>query len=126
MNSEGSVSRAKSIISRVVSEKIPMAQHWPVAGEFKSWIESLSEDDFRTYLDRLSVLTSTLSDEEMPQVKGVFIAAKSYPADQIEARERLGLVGGEATAYYALAVWRSIEAEGLLMELGRNRPSGTK
>jgi hypothetical protein len=126
MNSEGSMSRAKSIISRVVSEKIPMAQRWPVAREFKSWIESLSEEDFRTYLDRLRVLTSALSDEEMPQEKGVFIAAKSYPADQIEVRERLGLVGGEATAYYALAVWRSIEAEGLLKQLDRNRPSRTK
>jgi hypothetical protein len=106
----------------VISEKIPMARHWPVAREFRSWIESLSEDDFKTYLGRLRVLTSALSDAEVPQEEGAFISAKSYPADQIEVRERLGLVGGEATAYYALAVWRSIEAEGLLKELGRYRP----
>jgi hypothetical protein len=59
---------------------------------------------------------------EAPQEEGAFSSIKSYPVDQIEVRERLGLVGGEATAYYALAVWRSIEAEGLLKELGRDRP----
>ena len=126
MNSEGSVTRAKSIISRVVSEKIPMAEHWPVAKEFESWIEGLSEGDFKSYLDRLRALTSTLSDERMPREKGVFISVKSYPADQIEARERLGRVRGEATAYYALAVWRSVEAEGLLKELDRNKQSQTE
>jgi hypothetical protein len=35
----------------------------------------------------------------------------------MEMKARLDLVGGEATAYYALALWRTLEAESLVREL---------
>ena len=105
------------IMARVVSEKIPQAERWSVPEEFKAWIDGLSGQDFKAYLERLSVLTRNLSDEQSPQQTGVFIAGKAYPVEKMEAKQRLELVGGEATAYYALALWRTLEAEELVRQL---------
>lgn len=104
-------------MARVVSEKIPQADRWSVPGEFKSWIDDLPDEDFRVYMDRLSALTRGLSDEEYPRQTGVFISGKAYRVDQMETKERLELIGGEATAYFALALWRALEAEKLVRQL---------
>jgi hypothetical protein len=117
MNTDQSLDRARFIMIRVVSEKIPMAQNWPVADEYKEWVEKLSDEEFRTYLKRLSPLTQHLADQEVPRETGVFIAAKSYPLSEASAREHLDRLGGEATAYYALALWRSLQVEEARKEL---------
>lgn len=117
MNENEQILRAKTIMTRLVTEKIPQAAHWSVPGEFKSWIDGLNDRDFKIYLDRLRVLTRNLSDEELPQKAGIFMAGKAYSMDKMEMKRRLDLVGGEATAYYALAVWRALEAEKLVHEL---------
>ena len=109
--------RARMIMARVVSEKIPQAKRWSVPGKFKSWIDGLPDNEFKAYLDRLSMLTRNLSDEVHSQEAGIFIAGKAYPAETMEIKARLDLVGGEATAYYALALWRTLEAESLVREL---------
>ena len=110
-------SRARMLIARVVSEKIPQAEQWTVPAEFKSWIDGLSDEDFRTYMDRLSALTRHLSDEDYSRQTGVFISGKAYTGDKIETKQRLDLIGGEATAYFALALWRALEAETLVRKL---------
>ena len=117
MKENEQILRAKMIMTRVVTEKIPQAPRWSVPREFKSWIDDLTEQDFKAYLDRLSVLTQNLSDEKPPKEAGVFIAGKSYPFEKMAIKRRLDLIGGEATAYYALAVWRALEAEKLVREL---------
>lgn len=104
-------------MTRVVSEKIPQAEQWSVPKEFKSWIDGLPDQEFKEYLDRLSVLTRNLSDEATPQEAGVFVARKAYPAEKMEIKQRLDLIGGQATAYYALALWRTLEAESLVRQL---------
>ena len=104
-------------MTRVVTEKIPQADRWSVPKEFKSWIDDLPDKEFKEYLDRLSVLTRNLSDEKTPQEEGVFVAAKRYPVEKMELKNRLDLIGGEATAYYALALWRTLEAENLVRQL---------
>jgi hypothetical protein len=109
--------RAKTIMTRVISEKIPQAKQWSVPGEFKSWIDGVRDEEFKAYLDRLSVLTRNLSDEATPQEAGTFIAGKGYSGRKIEIKRRLELIGGEATAYYALALWRTLEAEKLVRQL---------
>lgn len=117
MNEDEQILRAKTIMVRVVTEKIPQATHWSVPREFESWIDGLNNQDFKVYLDRLRVLTRNLSDEESPREAGVFIAGKAYSMEKMEIKRRLDLIGGEATAYYALAVWRALEAEKLVVEL---------
>ena len=112
--------RAKMIMTRVVSEKIPQAERWSVPREFKSWIDGLPDEEFKTYLDRLSMLTRNLSDEVSPQEVGVFVAGKSYSGEKVEIKHRLDLIGGEAAAYYALALWRTLEAEKLVRQLSGN------
>ena len=104
-------------MTRIVSEKIPQAERWTVPGEFKSWIDGLPDQKFKEYLDRLSVLTRNLSDEATPQEVGVFVAGKGYPVDKMEIKQQLDLIGGQATAYYALALWRTLEAENLVRQL---------
>jgi hypothetical protein len=109
---------AKTIMKRVVMEKIPKAKRWSVSKEFTSWIDSISKEQFQVYLDRLRSLTRTLSDEgSAPQEavtdSGTFIFFGSYRPAEIVMRERLDRIGGEATAYYALALWRSIQLEEL-------------
>jgi hypothetical protein len=111
MNTDKPLDRARYIMIRVVSEKIPMAQNWPVADEYRGWIERVSDEEFRAYLRRLSQLTQHLADQEAPKETGVFIAAKAYPLSEAPAREHLSRIGGEATAYYALALWRSLQVE---------------
>jgi len=64
------------IMTRVVREKIPQAERWSVPKDFKSWIDGLDDNEFKAYLDRLSVLTRNLSDEETPQEVGVFCCGK--------------------------------------------------
>ena len=107
-------------MARIVSEKIPQAERWSVPKEFKSWIDQRSDDELRAYLDRLSVMTKNLSDEEHPQQTGVFIAGKAYGVEQMEIKRRLDLIGGQATAYYALALWRTLEAEKLVRQLSES------
>ncbi|HLA12841.1 MAG TPA: hypothetical protein VJ023_19805 [Pyrinomonadaceae bacterium] len=46
-----------------------------------------------------------------------FVAGKFYPPQKMEIKRRLELIGGEATAYYALALWRTLEAEKLIDQL---------
>jgi hypothetical protein len=113
--------RAKLIMTRIVTEKIPQAEQWSVPGEFKSWIDDLADEEFKAYLDRLSLLTRDLSDEETPKEGGVFVARKSYPVEKMEMKRDLDLIGGEATAYYALALWRTLEAERLVRQLSGNQ-----
>jgi hypothetical protein len=115
------LARAKNIMIRMVSEKIPMARGWPVSKEFKVWIDSLSDDAFKDYLDRLGTLRPSSSSEKKPNEQGAVIRAESYPLDQIEVRDRLDKIGGEATAYFALGLWRSIQEENLVRELGINK-----
>lgn len=112
--------RAKLIMTRVVSEKIPQAEQWSVPREFKTWIDGLSDEEFKIYVERLSMLTKNLSDEVSPQEVGVFVAGKSYSGEKVKIKQRLDLIGGEATAYYALAVWRTLEAEKLVRRLTGN------
>ena len=107
-------------MARVVSEKIPQAKHWSVPKEFKAWIDALPGEEFKAYMDRLSVLTRNLSDEQYPRETGVFISAKSYTVEKMETKQRLDLIGGEATAYYALALWRALEAEELVRQLSES------
>jgi hypothetical protein len=109
---ENRSARARMLIARVVSEKIPQADGWSVPEEFKSWVDGLSDEEFKVYMDRLSALTRHLSDEEYSRQTGVFISGKSYTADKIETKERLDLIGGEATAYFALALWRARQLNG--------------
>ena len=120
MKNNEQFARAKLIMTRVVSEKIPQAERWSVPRDFKSWIDGLRDEEFKTYLDRLSMLTRNLSDEVSPQEVGVFVAGKSYSGEKVEIKDRLDLIGGEATAYYALALWRTLEAENLVRQLGGN------
>ncbi len=115
--SENRSARARMLIARVVSEKIPQADRWSVPEEFKSWIDGLSDEDFRTFMDRLSALTRDLSDEDYGRQAGVFISGKAYTGDKIQTKQRLELIGGEATAYFALALWRALEAEKLVRQL---------
>ena len=115
--SENRSARARILIARVVSEKIPQAERWSVPQEFKSWVDGVSDEGFKVYMDRLSALTRHLSDKDYSRETGVFISGKAYTADKIETKERLELIGGEATAYFALALWRALEAEELVRQL---------
>src|SRR5262245_15586033 len=96
------VAYAKTIMTRVVTEKIPEAKRWSVAKEFKSWIDSLSKERFQMYLDRLRLLTQALSDgegdsgKEASKETGTFILFGSYPPAEIQIREQLFRIGGEA------------------------------
>ena len=117
---------AKTVMTRIVVEKIPKAKRWPVSKEFKSWLDSLAKDQFQVYLDRLRLLTRTLSDEghadqETPKETGTFILFGSYPPAEIKKREQMARIGGEAMAYYALALWRSLQIEDLQKELSSNK-----
>jgi hypothetical protein len=117
---------AKNIMTRVVMEKIPKAKRWSVSKEFKSWIDSLSKEQFQVYLDRLRLLTQTPSDEgpadqETSKETGAFIFFGSYLPAEIQKREQLARIGGEATAYYALALWRSLQVEELQKGLSCNK-----
>lgn len=117
---------AKTFMTRIVMEKIPKAKRWPVSKEFKEWIDSISKEHFQMYLERLKLLTRALSDEgnadhEALKKTGGFIAFGSYPASEAPRREQLARFGGEATAYYALALWRSLQVEELQQELSRNK-----
>lgn len=110
---------AKTAVTRIVMEKIPKAKRWSVAKDFKSWIDSLSKEQFEAYLGRLRAILPTPSDEEhseMPKETGRFILFGSYPSTEIQKREQLARIGGEATAYYALALWRSLQVEELQKE----------
>ena len=114
-------------MTRVVMEKIPRAKRWSVSKEFKSWIESLSKEQFQAYLDRLRSLTRTLSDSETAvegaaTQTGSFILFGSYPPSEAKQREQIARAGGEATAYYALALWRSLQLEELQRELRKPNP----
>src|SRR5258705_4092289 len=95
--------RAKMIMTRVVSEKIPQAERWSVPREFKSWIDGLRDEEFKTYLDRLSELTRNLSDEVSPQEVGGFVAGKGYSGEKMEIKNRLDLIGGESPACFCCA-----------------------
>ena len=122
---------AKTIMTRVVMEKIPRAKRWSVSKEFKSWIDSLSKEQFQAYLDRLRLLTRTLSDEALsdhdrPGETGTFIFFGSYLPSEIKKRGQLARISGEATAYYALALWRSLQVEELLKELRSNKSDSPK
>jgi len=121
MNSE-QIPFAKTAITRIVTEKIPRAKRWSVSKEFKSWIDSLSKEQFEAYLDRLRSLNRTLSDQEPEGASyetGTFILFGSYPPAEIKKKEDLARIGGEAAAYYALALWRSVQLE----ELRKNGPA---
>ena len=120
MENNEQVARAKLIMTRVVSEKIPQAERWSVPREFEFWIDGLGDEEFKTFLERLSMLTKNLSDEVSPQEAGVFVARKNYSGEKLEIKRRLDLIGGEATAYYALAIWRTLEAEHLVRQLSGN------
>lgn len=116
----------KTYMIRIVMEKIPKAKRWSVAREFKSWIDGLSKEKLQIYLDRLRLLTRTLSDEANPDQNpaketGTFILFGSYSPADGDKIEQLYRIGGEATAYYALALWRSLQAEELQTGLNRNR-----
>ena len=125
MNDEH-VELIKTYMIRIVMEKIPKAKRWSVAKEFKSWIEGLSKDQLQIYLDRLRLLTQTLSDEGNPDQKlaketGSFILFATYSPADSDKIEQLYRIGGEATAYYALALWRSLQHEELQKGLNRNK-----
>ena len=123
MNDE-QVAYAKTFMTRIVTEKIPDAKRWSVSKEFKSWIDGLSKEQFQSYLDKLRALTQTVSEEKSPGYEastetGGFILFGSYPPSEGKKREQLFRIGGEATAYYALALWRSLQAEELQREFSK-------
>lgn len=108
----------KTIMTRSVTEKIPRAKRWSVSREYKSWIDSLSREQFQSYLKRLRLLTRTLSDEgpvdqEASNEIDTFIFFGSCAPAEIRKQEELARIGGEAAAYYALALWRSLQLEEL-------------
>jgi hypothetical protein len=129
LNREGAMndeqfSIAKTFMTRIVMEKIPKGKRWSVSKEFNSWIDGVAKEQFQVYLDRLRLLTRTLSDEGPADQKassetGAFIFFGSYPPAEIQKREQLARIGGEATAYYALALWRSLQVEELQKGLRR-------
>jgi len=117
---------AKTAMIRIVMEKIPQAKRWSVSKEFKSWIDDLSKEQFQAYLDRLRLLTRTLSVEGNPDQNpaketGTFMLFGSYSPAESHKIEQLARIGGEASAYYALALWRSLQVEELQKELNRNK-----
>lgn len=115
MNNE-QIPFAKTAITRIVMEKIPRAKRWSVSKEFKSWIDNLSKEQFETYLDRLRLLNRTLSDQEPEGASnetGTFILFGYYLPAETKKKEALARIGGEAAAYYALALWRSVQLEEL-------------
>lgn len=115
MNSE-QIPFAKTAITRIVMEKIPRAKRWSVSKDFKSWIDSLSKEQFGAYMDRLRLLNRTLSDQEPEGASnetGTFILFGYYLPDVVKKKEELARIGGEAAAYYALALWRSVQHEEL-------------
>ena len=114
----------KTYMIRIVMEKIPKAKRWSVAKEFKSWIDGLSKEQLQIYLDRLRLLTRTISvegnaDQNPARETGTFILFGSYSPAESHKIEQLGRIGGEAAAYYALALWRSLQVEGLQKQLNR-------
>ena len=115
---------AKTFMTRIVTEKIPKAKRWSVSKEFKSWIDSVPKEQFQVYLERLRLLTRTLSDDgnvdqEASNKTGSFILFGSYPPAESQKRDQLLRIGGEATAYFALALWRSLQVEELQKQLSR-------
>ena len=125
MNDEH-VDLIKTYMIRIVMEKIPMAKRWSVAKEFKSWIDGLSKEQLQIYLDRLRLLTQTDSVEGNPDQNpaketGTFILFGSYSPADSDKMEQLYRIGGEATAYYALALWRSLQVEELHKGLNRSK-----
>jgi len=104
----------KTIMTRIVMEKIPEAKRWSVSKEFKSWIDSLSKEQFQMYLDRLRLLRAS-------KETGTFIFFGSYLPAESQKMEQLARIGGEATAYFALALWRSLQLEELQGRLRSNR-----
>jgi hypothetical protein len=115
MNSE-QIPFAKSAITRMVVEKIPRAKRRSVSKEFKSWIDSLSNEQFEAYLDQLRLLNRTLSDQEPEGASnetGTFILFGYYLPAEFKKKEELARIGGEAAAYYALALWRTVQLEEL-------------
>lgn len=91
---------AKTIMTRIVMEKIPEAKRWSVSKEFKSWIDSLSKEQFQVYLDRLRLLTRTLSDQESARSGGLkgdryvhlfwILPARRKPEDGAARSDRRG------------------------------------
>ena len=125
MNDEH-VELIKTYMIRIVMEKIPQAGRWSVAKEFKSWIDGLSKEQLQIYLDRLRLLTQTHSVEGNPDQNpaketGTFILFGSYSPADSDKMEQLYRIGGEATAYYALALWRSLQVEELQKGLNRSK-----
>ena len=109
---------AKTAMKEIVRQKIPWVKRWSVCKEFNSWIDSLSKEQFQVYLDRFRSLARTLSDEgpadqEEPKETGTIICFGSYLPAETEKIEQRFRIGGEASAYYALAVWRTLQLEGL-------------
>jgi hypothetical protein len=85
----------QNAITRIVMEKIPKAKRWPVSKEFKSWIDSLSKEQFQVYLDRLRLLIRTLSDQESAltstrQARSSFLGLIPPPKSR-SSRSLLGL-----------------------------------
>jgi hypothetical protein len=115
MNNE-QIPFVKTAITRIVMEKIPKAKRWPVSKEFKTWIDSLSKEQFQEYLDRLRLLNRTLSDQESALTSnetGTFILFGTYHPSEIKKQQEFARIGGEAAAYLALALWRSLQLEEL-------------
>ena len=67
-----------------------------------------------------------LADQQTPKETGTFIFFGAYPPAEIQKREQLARIGGEATAYYALALWRSLQVEELKKELSSNKSDPPK
>jgi len=116
----------KSYMIRIVMEKIPKAKRWSVAKEFKSETDDLSKEQLQIYLDRLRLLTQSHSvegnaDQTPTKEKGTFVLFGSYSPAESDKIEQLYRIGGEATAYYALALWRSLQLEELQKGLNRNK-----
>ena len=116
----------KTYMIRIVMEKIPKAKRWSVAKEFKSWIAGLSKEQLQIYLDRLRLLRQSNSVEGNPdhnpaKETGTFILFATYSPADSDKVEQLYRIGGEATAYYALALWRSLQLEELQKGLNRNK-----
>ena len=111
----------KTAMIRIVLDKIPKAKRWSVAQEFKSWIEGCSKEQLQIFLDRLRLLTRTLAidgspDQNPPGELDGLIVFESYSPAESHKIEQLFRIGGEATAYYALALWRSLQVEELQEE----------
>jgi hypothetical protein len=84
-----------------------------VLKDYKAWVEGLSDDAFEDYLNKLNILNSVVPTRKpgVPKEKGIFVCVESYPMSEAPYRERLQARQRAASIYYALGLWKALEAK---------------